>query len=501
MEGEEKLNDIYLNLRFRKSGGQASSEIGKTDEYGNYIFEVEASNENLDLQNQIVLQNALLESKDNFIKYGVISHDHQHHKKDRNGNQITDTKNIIGEPIDVRTDGRTTYVIGKLYKDNEVAKDYIKMLKDGSTRVRASIGGVFPEVVADEITGAEKVVHVLWNDLALTATPVNNTVGHATFVRSMDSAEFVKALSAGIGTDRANFDGGRALIPENTGAATINILETKTDLIDKNKIKDLMRNVTTGRVKTREEAEAFLLGQGFNSEQSRLIVREIIEQGGLLMKSSFSDQIKKLMKSLGGGSDDELNKSEDEEKENLPDGVDSGDDDDTIDLDNEEDEDEDDSASDEEDADNEDTEKSVKKCNKSMSAGDGEEVVDATVLLKSLSDELDNLRKAQNDIGEAVVSLGKMVAKVSGEKLPPKAVNFAKSFGGAVETSNVPTERPTQADFEKVQDVLMKSVQSGEISLTKSSMISSEFQRAMKTGSRVSPETYNFLAKKINGGK
>mgnify|MGYP006916111854 CR=1 FL=1 len=499
MEGEEKLNDIYLNLRFRKSGGQASSEIGKTDEYGNYIFEVEASNENLDLQNQIVLQNALLESKDNFIKYGVISHDHQHHKKDKNGNQITDTKNIIGEPIDVRTDGRTTYVIGKLYKDNEVAKDYIKMLKNGSTRVRASIGGVFPEVVADEITGAEKVVHVLWNDLALTATPVNNTVGHATFVRSMDSAEFVKALFAGIGTDHADFDGGRALIPENTGAATINILETKTDLIDKNKIKDLMRNVTTGRVKTREEAEAFLLGQGFNSEQSRLIVREIIEQGGLLMKSSFSDQIKKLMKSLGGGSDDELNKSEDEEKENLPDGVDSGDDDDTIDLDNEEDEDEDDSASDEEDADNEDTEKSVKKCNKSMSAG--EEVVDATVLLKSLSDELDNLRKAQNDIGEAVVSLGKMVAKVSGEKLPPKAVNFAKSFGGASETTSVPTERPTQADFEKVQDVLMKSVQSGEISLTKSSMISSEFQRAMKTGSRVSPETYNFLAKKINGGK
>ena len=356
--------------------------------------------------------------------------------------------------------------------------------------------------MADEITGAEKVVHVLWNDLALTATPVNNTVGHATFVRSMDSAEFVKALFAGIGTDHADFDGGRALIPENTGAATINILETKTDLIDKNKIKDLMRNVTTGRVKTREEAEAFLLGQGFNSEQSRLIVREIIEQGGLLMKSSFSDQIKKLMKSLGGGSDDELNKSEDEEKENLPDGVDSGDDDDTIDLDNEEDEDEDDSASDEEDADNDDTEKSVKKCNKSMSAGDGEEVVDATVLLKSLSDELDNLRKAQNDIGEAVVSLGKMVAKVSGEKLPPKAVNFAKSLGtGAGETTSVPTERPTQADFEKVQDVLMKSVQSGEISLTKSSMISSEFQRAMKTGSRVSPETYNFLAKKINGGK
>lgn len=499
MESEEKFNDIYLNLRFRKSDA-GTSEIGKTDEYGNYIFEVEASNENLDLQNQIVLQDALLESKDNFIKYGVISHDHQHHKKDKNGNQITDTKNIIGEPIDVRTDGRTTYVIGKLYKDNEIAKDYIKMLKDGSTRVRASIGGIFPEVVADAVTGAEKVTHVLWNDLALTATPVNNTVGHATFVRSMDSAEFVKALSAGIGTDHSNFEGGRSFIPENIGSATINTLETNAELIDKSKIKKLMQQVTTGRIKTQEEAEAFLLGQGFNSEQSRLIVREIIEQGGLLMKSSFSDQIKKLMKSLGGDSEEESKKAEDEkENENLSAGNDS-DDDETIDLDDEDEDGEDDSDSDD-DADNEDTEKSVKKCNKSMSAGDGEEVVDATQLLKSLNDELDTLRKSQKDLGNAIVALGEMVAKVSGEKLPPKAVNFTKSMNGGVEAVNVPTERPTQADFEKVQDVLIKSVQSGEISLMKSSMISSEFQRTMKTGSRLSPETYNFLAKKINGGK
>lgn len=496
MNGEEKLNNIYLNLRFRKSGEQTSSEIGKTDEYGNYIFEAEASNENLDLQNQIVLQNALLESKDNFIKYGVISHDHQHHKKDKNGNQITDTKNIIGEPIDVRTDGRTTYVIGKLYKDNEVAKDYIKMLKNGSTRVRASIGGIFPEVVADEITGAEKVVHVLWNDLALTATPVNNTVGHATFMRSMDSAEFVKALSAGMGTDRSNFEGGRSFIPENVGGNTLNTPEeTLTTFIDKNKIKQLMTQLTTGRINSKEEAEAYLLGQGLNSEQSRLIVREIIEQGGLLMKSSFSDQIKKLMKSLAGDSEDETKKAEDEEKENLFAGNESDDEDDTIDLDNEDDDGKDDSSSDDENADNEDV-------NKSISAGDDEGVVDATVVLKSLNTDLNNLRKSVSDIGKAVVALGEMVAKVSGEKLPPKAASFAKSMGanGSDAMANVPSETPTKADFALVQDVLMKSVQSGEISLQKSSMISSEFQRAMR-GSRLSPETYNFLAKKINGGK
>lgn len=217
------------------------------------------------------------------------------------------------------------------------------------------------------------------------------------------------------------------------------------------------------------------------------------------MKSSFSDQIKKLMKSLSGDSEDETKKAE--EKESLFANDESDNEDDTINLDNEEDENEDDSTSDDEDADSEDTEKSVKKCNKSMSAEGEEEVVDATVLLKSLNNELENLRKSQIDIGNAVVALGKMVAKVSEEKLPPKAVNFAKSLGtNASGKTNVPNEVPTQADFERVQDILMKSVQSGEITLQKSSMISSEFQRAMR-GSRLSPETYNFLLTKINGGK
>lgn len=59
MTDTDKFNDVYLNLEIRKSEG-------KTDEYGNYIFEVEASNENVDLQDQIVLQNALMESKMSF---------------------------------------------------------------------------------------------------------------------------------------------------------------------------------------------------------------------------------------------------------------------------------------------------------------------------------------------------------------------------------------------------------------------------------------------------
>lgn len=514
MEDGKSFNDIYLNLRFRKSSDQSAYDgIGKTDENGNYIFEVEASNENLDLQNQIVLQNALLESKDNFLKYGVISNDHQHHKKDKNGNQITDYDNIIGEPVDVRTEGKSTIVVGKLYHSNPVAQKIIKMLQDGSTRVRASVGGIFPEVEPDAMSGGEKVTHVLWNDLALTATPVNNTVGHAEFMRSLEPQDFVKALCAGNGTDHAAFNGGRALMQENIKDT---VLEAQNILSgfgnteynpDKEVICDLITEIEHGKINSQNGAVKFLRQFGYDTEESRQIVREIIEQGGLLMKSSFSNRIKELMKSLSKSDEEkDLYKSEDENDEGIENekpGVKLGDedDDDTINLDDDL-EDDDDSDSDDEDADNDDEEGMTNKsrtCKKSMFADDDSEIVDATTILKSLNDDLNNLRNSVSDIGNAVVSLGEMVAKVSGEKLPSRAQYYVgKSLGAA--GGGVPSERPTAADYSKVQDVLQKSVESGEISLVQSSMMNSEFQQAMK-GKKLSATTYNFLAKKINGGK
>ena len=97
MTDTDAFNTIYLDLEIRKSKG-------KVDDFGNYLFEVEASNENLDLQNQIVLQNALMESKEEFLKGGVISYNHLHKRKDEKGNVIADDSMIIGEPVDVLFD-------------------------------------------------------------------------------------------------------------------------------------------------------------------------------------------------------------------------------------------------------------------------------------------------------------------------------------------------------------------------------------------------------------
>jgi uncharacterized protein YegP (UPF0339 family) len=266
-------NNIYLTLFIRKGG--------EIDNDGNYLIEVEASNENLDLQGQIVLQSALIESKDHFLRNGVISFDHLHKRKGPNGNVISDLSMIIGEPIEVRTEGKKTIVKGKLYHTKEAAQELIKMLKAASTRVKASVGGIWPQVIKDAESGAEKVAHFLWNDLALTISPVNNTVSAAYFAKSYDTAEFVKALMAGSGTDHSEFTGGRSMMPEDTETYTYNATETDAGYEEfKDKILSLIAALKTGEVQGEEEAVKFLVRQGVHIEYARATVREILLQGG-----------------------------------------------------------------------------------------------------------------------------------------------------------------------------------------------------------------------------
>jgi hypothetical protein len=264
-------NEVYLNLVIRKADPDK-----ETDENGNFLFEVEASNENLDLQGQVVLQRALLGSKDHFLSNGVISYDHLHKRRGEDGQTISDPSMVIGEPIEVKTDGKRTIVVGKLYKDNMIARDLIGKLKDGSTRVKASVGGIFPKIVKDLKSGAEKIVQVLWNDLALTVAPVNSTVAPAFAKSYLEPFELVKALSAGYGTDHKEFTGGRALIPEDMRNRTVNVTETAagdTELEDK--IRSLLAALSTGEVKGNEQAIKFLVKQGLDSEFARTAVRDI----------------------------------------------------------------------------------------------------------------------------------------------------------------------------------------------------------------------------------
>ncbi len=504
-------NDIYLNLKIRKSN---ALEPGKTDEYGNYIFEVEASNENLDLQNQIVLQRALMDSKDEFLKGGVISCDHLHKRKDEYGNTISDTSMVIGEPIDVRTEGSSTIVVGKLYKSNEKAQDFIRMLKDGSSRVRASVGGIFPKVVKDAKTGVEKITSVLWNDLALTTSPVNNTVGSAVFAKSMNPDEFVKALAAGYKDDSAESTNGTAIIPEDTNTKTKDAIDNTAEEDEEDKLsesekeevlKSLMKHFADGNFTADEDAEYYLIGKGFDVDTSRMIVREIIDQGEKFMKSlSLTD----VMKSLTG-----KNKDEDEviEKGNMPE-----DDDEVLDL-----EIDDEEKSDVDDESGEEPKETEKSCKKSTT--DDDDYIDGSEMIKSMFKELidlreqnELLRKSISDIEENTNAMKKSFDEekselsksiqemtdafnaIGSEKIPARSV-MNKSVTAAEPGKNKANNRMTMADFEKARDILITAVENGEITVAKSSKISSDMQKNMATGTPMNPEYFAFISEKMGG--
>ena len=139
-----------------------------------FYFIAEASNENSDLAGQVVWQKALINSKKFFLSNGIVSLEHRHQRRLSDTQILKDARYIIGKPVSVYIDENSVMVEGKLYKSNKFAKIIIELLRRGSNKVKASVGGFSPGII--KAHGKETVVSLLWNDLALTVRPVNNTL-------------------------------------------------------------------------------------------------------------------------------------------------------------------------------------------------------------------------------------------------------------------------------------------------------------------------------------
>ena len=261
-------DEIFLQLRLHKAL--------EKDPDGNVIFTVEASNENLDIEEQRVLQTALLSTKDYFLKSGVVSKDHKHRVFNADGSFDLREEYVIGEPLDVFTKGTSTYVKGKLYSKNEYAKGFIELLESKSSRVRASVGGLVPKIKRTIENGRKvgNIVSVLWDDLALTVLPVNYTVEPATSIaKSLSGKEFVKALSVGYGTNSAEFTGGRALQKED--------MEHEKHLLSVNDgaVAALFGAIKEREVKSVDEGASFLSDKfGYSRPDARLVAEKVWAQ-------------------------------------------------------------------------------------------------------------------------------------------------------------------------------------------------------------------------------
>jgi len=467
---------------------------GQEDENGNFIVEVEASNENLDLQNQRTLQSALDESKEYFLTNGVISDDHQHKTRNPDGSVESHKDKIIGEPISVRKSGKSTFVKLCLYKGVEAAKPYINLLKNGSKLVKASIGGIMPKI-RKEKDGTETVTRFMWNDLALTTSPVNWTVGSARFAKSIGMVDFCKSLEAGTGTNAADYEGGRALQKEDIEDETTKLLEIndgkmkpekmveKSDFEkDVDVISDCISEMEKGNLTNADEITAYLIGKGFDKGKAKETMLEIIEQGGRKMaKGNFSETVDEILKSIGvKKSADEKKKPEDEEieKETL------------FEFDDSEGKDEED-----------DVEKcgakgSVKKgCGVKKSIEDeSEDYLDATELVKSMGAEIDALREENEELQKSIAETQNSVleiAKALGEPVARQSVVAKSINNGGSAAAPVSNARPTNADFDTFKVAICKSAQGGKIEPEEVQFYNSEFQKAMNGGIKaVKPEVW-----------
>lgn len=259
----------------------------------NVIF-IEASNMSEDTQKDILLQTALKEEAENFLRKGLISYDHLH-KIEKN------PKYIIGEPLDVKfPDDGKTLVKAKIYPSNEYGKSILQLAKDGSTRLGGSVGGAIIKRDKAYIDSLKKsvraIVKVLWDEVAITYQPINeDTLGKVSYLPFEEfnksyilddterAEELRKALKAGYGTESSRFTGGRALSPESLMGAN---KKNKKKLVDAFSI--VLKNIKSGKVKSFSQLVPVLAAKSLKSYSfivAKTIVGEIGRVSELLKKS------------------------------------------------------------------------------------------------------------------------------------------------------------------------------------------------------------------------
>lgn len=201
---------------------------------GQRIVYFEASNEGVDQQDEVIAAKALAESAEYFKRYGNIDIDHytllgkpdaQRGRPGIPGCELYE----IGRPLDVRQDGKTTFVKAEIYSGAgpaaQRANDFWSSITDLNPPQRwyPSVGGsvLAKSVEVDAKTGLRKAIvsKVRWNNIGVSKTPVNQHVGTCAtiplgaFAKSWGASglDFAKALESGYGTDSASLAGGGAL--------------------------------------------------------------------------------------------------------------------------------------------------------------------------------------------------------------------------------------------------------------------------------------------------
>lgn len=201
------------------------------EEGDNRVLYLEASNETTDHQNEKILQSALADSKDFFLRHGNIDISH-YTLLGLKHNIPNHMEYEIGKPREVGLSQKKTFVKAELYRGanggTSAQARNANMVWDSLTKQKPpmswfpSVGGgiLDREAAIDPATQSKVMVvkKVRWCNIGLDRTPVNMTVPEVslapvgTFAKSLGGfMSFAKTLTAGYGTDSAQLTGGSAL--------------------------------------------------------------------------------------------------------------------------------------------------------------------------------------------------------------------------------------------------------------------------------------------------
>ena len=205
----------------------------KTEAGGRRVVEVEASNESVDSEGDIILQQALLDAGPSFVKTGNLDIDHISEVGERY-NIANPTSYIVGRPTEVKDiGGGRTSVVGEIRrakdgsfdaKANKFDEFWQSLNSDPPVNWRASIYGFpTPDGLIDctrpppgtKTYGATRylVTGINWRSLAFTRNPVNDAIkGVARVLTQKAFHEIMKANLAKNYPD-SNFNASAQLPP------------------------------------------------------------------------------------------------------------------------------------------------------------------------------------------------------------------------------------------------------------------------------------------------
>jgi hypothetical protein len=199
-----------------------------SSEGGRRFLYLEASNEGVDQQAEVIMAKALAESAAFYERYGNCDIDHYSVIGAKMG--IPDyTSYEIGRPLEVRQRGDTTFVKAEIFRGEGKMVEKANMFWDSITKLTPpqrwypSVGGaVLNKSIQLDSNGNRRVLidKVRWSNIGMSRTPVNQHVRECAvipmeaFAKSWTAAaglDIAKALEAGYGTDSATLSGGAAL--------------------------------------------------------------------------------------------------------------------------------------------------------------------------------------------------------------------------------------------------------------------------------------------------